>query len=171
MAKYTKRDLVIYLDIGLVGTFVSWKEKSTEQDYVYLEYVPLNSFPPKKIVHPVAIHKDHLSDIPGSKDFKGVQSNIKLIYTGEPGSAVKKLTEEQLQIIEELREKLRKAKMQIASYKQESDDARSGVNKTISSMRQINKSDAPVSRNPFDSFGGGYGRPPPPFSNEEYEDY
>ena len=161
MGKYNKRDLVIYLDIGLIGTFVSWREKATEQGYVFLEYVPLNSFPPKKIVHPVAIHKDYIKNIPGSKEFKGVQDNIVLIYTGEPGSSVKGIHDELLRTIEELREKVRKQQMQIASYKQESEDAKSGVNKAISSMRQATKSEQP-SRNPFEPayrppFDSGYG--------------
>lgn len=164
-----KRELVIYADIGLVGTFSRWLEKATEKGYRYLEYVPLNSFPPKRRLFPTAIHMDHIHILHATKSEEGVQDRIVFIYTGESGSLVKSVLEsDNLKTIAELREKNRKLQMQVASTKQDAEDARSGVNKTLSSMKQMQRSQNP-NPNPFgDAFNPTprYGRP-----GYEYEDF
>jgi len=150
-----KRELVILADIGLVGTFSQWIEKATEKNYRYLEYVPLNAFPPKRVLHPVAIHEDHIHVLHSAKSYPGVENRIIFVYTGESGSLVKGILEaDNIKIIEELREKLRKAQMQVATTKQSEEDARSGVNKTISNMKQLNRATQQPS-----PFGDTYGRP------------
>ena len=164
-----KRELVIYSDIGLVGTFVRWVEKATEKGYKYLEYVPLNSFPPRKKLLQTAIHNDHIHILHSSKNEHGVESRIVFIYTGESGSLIKSvLQDDNLKTIAELREKNRKLQMQIASTKQDAEDARSGVNKTIASMKAAQRGVA--SPGGFDSY------PPPQYrgqqpSNYEYDDF
>jgi hypothetical protein len=147
-----KRELIIYADIGLVGTFVSWQERATEKGYRYLEYVPLNCFPPRKKLHPVAIHTDHIHIIHASKNEPGVIDRIIFIYTGESGSLIKNyLDNNNLKTISELREKIRKLQMQIASVKQDAEDARSGVNKTLASMKQMQRS-SPIQSSYSDPF-------------------
>lgn len=163
-----KRELIFHSDIGLVGTFVMWHEKATEKGYKYLEYVPLNSFPPKKKLYPIAIHTDHIHILHSAKAEAGVEDRIIFIYTGESGSLVKNiLDKDNLKTIAELREKIRKLQMQVASTKQDSEDARSGVNKQIANMRQVQRGTSQPS--PFDS----YSRPfvPPPNQSYEYDDF
>lgn len=162
-----KRELVFYSDIGLCGTFVSWIEKATEKDFRYLEYVPLNSFPPKKRLHPVAIHKDHIHILHSSKSDPGVENRIVFIFTAENGSLVKSiLTADNEKTIAELREKNRKLQMQVATTRQESEDARSGVNKTLAAMKQMQK--GTQQSNPFDV---PYGRPLMGGGNQPSYDY
>lgn len=159
-----KRELVVYSDIGLVGTFVRWVENTTEKGFRYLEYVPLNSFPPKKKTFPTAIHKDHIHILHSTKNNAGVESRIIFIYTGESGSLIKEvLNNDSLKTIAELREKNRKLQMQVASSKQSEEDARSGVNKQIASMKQAQRgSGGPSGGGPFDSYS-------PPAHRQQYE--
>lgn len=162
-----KQPLVIFIDKGLVGTFVEFIEKSTETGYKYLKYVPLNSFKP--VILETAIHTDHIHHIDFSGDEKGIEKTIKLIYVGDANSPVKKVIDsENEELIYELREKIRKLKMQIASLKQSESDARTGVSKTISQMKNVNKSTR--NPNPFaiDDYGIG-GTPPPQSPNQDSE--
>ena len=148
-----KSPLVVYLDIGLVGSFVEWVEKSTEKNYKYLKYVPLNSFPPKPVILEQAIHNDNIHSLNASSGIKGIEKEIKLIYTGESGSIVRGILDsDNEKTIKELREKIRQLKMSVASLKQSESDARSGVQKTISEIKNVNKS-----RNPYGFEDGSYG--------------
>lgn len=164
-----KRELVIYSDIGLVGTLVRFVEKATEKNYVYLEYVPINSFPPKKVILEKAIHKDFIHVLHSSSGIKGVENRIVFIYTAEPGSLVGHIMKDESEkLIRELREKNRKLQMQVASSKQNEEDARSGVNKAIQSMKNVSKPSSAQTPG-FENYGGGY--PPPqqaPSRRDEY---
>ena len=171
MAKNVK-ELVIYIDIGIVGVLSRFIEKATEKNYLYLEFYPLNSFPPKKVVYPVGIHKDHIHYLMPTKDSKGVEDRIILIYTGESGSLVKDiLGADNIEKIKELRDEITQLKVQVATSKQESQDARSGVSKTIASMKSISRQ----GERPANSFGyleRGFDRSPLPDDNyEEFNDY
>jgi len=145
---------VIYLDIGLVGTFSRWVEKSTEKNYRYLEYIPLNCIPPKKIILSKGIHTDHIHTLDATSNVKGVERVIKLIYTGEQGSIIANILKfDNEKLIVDLREKNKKLQMQIATSKQQAEDAMSGVGKTMASMKSVVKSTSPPS-----SFDGEFSR-------------
>lgn len=165
-----KRELVIYSDLGLIGTFVSWQEKATEKNYVFLEYVPLG-FRLKKIILEKAIHRDHIHILHSSSSIKGVESRIIFIYTGEQGSLITDiLKSDSEKLIFELREQNKKLQMQVASSKQNEEDARSGVNKTLQSMKSVSR---PTSSPSYDGYPNqqraGYPQGQPEF--EGFDDF
>jgi hypothetical protein len=170
-----KRELVIYGDIGLVGTFVGWQEKATEPGYRYLEYVPLNTFPPRKKIFPTAIHIDHIHILHSTKNDAGIVDRMIFIYTGEAGSLIKGvLQSDNIETIKELRERVRKLKMQVASSKQSEEDARSGVNKAISSMKQMQRGGsggAPPQQGFNDPFGPRYPSQSRGYDYEDFDNY
>lgn len=163
-----KRQMVVYEDIGLYGTFVRWVRKTSEPNYVYLEYVPLNSFPPKKKILEKAIHTDFIHTIHSQhSDIAGVEAQTIKIFTNEPGSIISKvLKSDSEKTIAELREKIKKLQMQVASSKQNEEDARSGVNKTIQSMKQVSRPSPG-----FDNYGGGYPQGTPPSESRAYNGF
>ena len=137
---------------------------------MYLEYVPLNSFPPKKILLEKAIHRDFVHILHPSSSIKGVEPRIIFIYTGEPTSLIGEVIKsENEKLIRELREKNRKLQMQVASSKQNEEDARSGVNKVLNSMKNVSRPQTAQTPG-FDNYGGNYGGPQHP-PNREYNNY
>jgi len=161
--------MVVYEDIGLYGTFVRFIRKTSEPNYVYLEYVPLNSFPPKKKILEKAIHTDFIHTIRSPHtDIVGVEAETIKIFTNEPGSIIANiLKSDSKKLIADLREKNKKLQMQVASSKQNEEDARSGVNKVIQSMKQVSR----TSPSGFDNYGGGYPQGVPPSEGRQYSGF
>jgi len=170
MAKNVK-ELVVFLDVGLVCVLSRFIERATEKNYRYMEYYPLNSIPPKKVIYPVAIHKDHIHHLMPTKDAKGVESRITYIYNGESGSLVKDIIGgESVEKIKELRDKITQLQVQVATSKQEAQTARSGVKKTIAEMKTISNQ----GNRPPNSFGrDGFGRSslPDDSGDDEYGEF
>jgi hypothetical protein len=169
MADSFKGELLVYLDIGLVGTFVGLRQSDTEKGYVYVEYVPLMHHPfkmPKKTLLSKPIPEDCIFfSISRRTDIPGVEGRIVFIRTGEEGSIVNDFIDPELiRQNEELAEENRRLKMNVASARQESEDARSGVNKTIASLKSLNRQGSSV----YDEFN----RPPvTPFGPSVRRDY
>jgi len=135
-----KKELVVYLDVGLIGTFVKFEAHRTEDDYVYLDYIPLNKFPPKKKRFEKPIPKDSIHFVNSLLDTAGIVDRLVIIYTAEEGSIIKGILEtDYKKQIEELKEKVKSLEMKNASLTQEVENARSGVSKTLASMKSITR--------------------------------
>jgi len=164
-----KGEALHYLDIGLMGTFHGLKESETEKGYVYLEYYPLGKSHfgvPKKEVYPQPILEDSVHFVVTKKNIKGVEKRIVLIYTGEEGSIVRDIVDANiLKQNEELKEEIRQLKMEVASAKQESEDLRSGMGKTIASVKSMEK----MGRGRI--FDSPYSPGHPIQQGDEYNDY
>ncbi len=162
-----KKEMVVYADIGLFGTFVRWVYKASEKNYRWLEYVPLNSFPPKKVLLDKAIHDDHIHRIDSPHQYPGVEKSCIFIFTGETGSIIKNvLDSDNQEIIRDLRDKLKKLKIQVTTSKQSEEDARSGVAKAISSMKNTVKSQHDYPSTSY--YPSGF---PPNSNNNEYNEF
>lgn len=164
-----RADLLIYLDIGLVGSFVSFVEDGAEDGYVRFKYVPLGTWNTKPILYKRPIRKEHIKSITTTRSEKGVEQRIILIVTGEEGSIVRNiLDDENIKLIKKLQDEIKGYKKQIASTRQEASDAQSGVAKSIEKMNTMKKSANPSGGiNPFSTFGN---RDIPSFGGDDYNE-
>ena len=159
VSKDKKQKLVVFCDIGLVGTLVRVIDIDSEPEYCMIEYVPLNNRMAKKYKYPYRIRKEHLYNRVGSKDLPGVQDDILYIITAEPGSHVGSIFSELKKQVEDLRRESRNYKMKSASDSLDAENARSGVAKTIESMNDATKSRRGI---PSHDFNDPFGRSPIP---------
>lgn len=132
-----KSPVFIYLDIGVVGTFVKKTEEGTEPGYVNIFYKPLNQLRTEKLPFPVK--EEYVHHVATKRrDVPGVEDDLVIIHTGEQGSIVEDVLDaKNLRIIEELRESKRALEMQVSSAKQTVEDAMSGAESTVARARSI----------------------------------
>jgi len=168
-----KGELLQYLDIGLTGTFIGLKDVPTEKGFVYIEYRPLSRgwfhFPKVKLF-PTPIQEDHIHFVITKRgEIEGVESRIVMVRTGEEGSIVSDILDSDLlKMNEDYKEQIRQLKMSVASSRQESEDARSGVTKTIDSMKALTKKTQNTFDSGFSPIGRGF---PPRFGNNDDENF
>lgn len=153
-------EIVVDLDYGLTASFVKYIEHKSEDGYKYYVYCPFNSFPAKEITAQKPVHKDNIFELTPFMNLKGVPIRLVVIYRGGPDSLFgARIERENLQIIRELKEKVKTLEMRNASLMQEVENARSGVSKSFASLKGIQKSteeNRPASI--FDRIGrGGFG--------------
>lgn len=142
-----KQKILIHdLDSGIQGVFIEEIE-SSELGYVYVRFVPFNSLPPKKIKMQRHIKRDFIHRVHYPSSEPGVIKDVVYIYSGEEGSIMKGvLGASSERKIQELTEENERLLYQVAASKTESEEARSGVQKTIAQNKN-------VGRTPFESSG------------------
>lgn len=154
-----KSPIFVYLDIGVVGTFVKKTEEGTEPGYVNIFYKPLNQLRTEKLPFPVQeefVH--HLAT--KRRDIPGVEDDLVIVHTGEQGSLMEDVIDaKNLRIIEELRQEKRQLQMQNSSSKQIVEDAMSGAESTVARAKRIAGSER--RNNPFS----------PRFPDNDRDDY
>jgi len=135
-----KKELIIYIDVGIVGTFVAWEKHSSDENYRYLLYVPLDSRLKKVIKYEKPIHVSAIHNVDPILQIKGVPDRMVYIFTGEEGSIAKKVMDTNyINEINELRAKNKSLEMKNASLTQEVENARAGVSKAIAGVRGLTK--------------------------------
>ena len=137
-----KKDFLAYPDRGIYGTIAKIDTVGTEDGYANVYYYPLQSHPLKRgklcVIRNIPNDCIHHPHNPWKED--GVQKDITFIYTGESGSIVEDIFKSNLQRkIDEYKDTIDSLKKQVAASKQEADEARSGVNTTIRSMKAMGK--------------------------------
>jgi hypothetical protein len=164
-----KRELCVFMDIGLICTFIRFVEHESEHNFVYLEYCPLDCFPAKKMRYPRPIPRDSIFARNPTSQAVGVADRLIYIYTGEEGSMIRDIIDNDLKKSnKDLTNKLRSAELRVASLQQEVENARSGVNKNIAELKNLAKTTA--QRTPYTPYGGsGFGSGSP-LSNIGQED-
>lgn len=151
-----KSPLLIYADIGLVGTYVKQSEQGAENGFVYVYYKPLGKMQTIKLEKP--INKNHIKFLNSTQtDIPGVESSIFFIYTNEEGSLMEFLHKSIMEENAKLRGIIKSLRLQNATQKQISEEASSGVESYSAKIQNINKSRRPSS-SPFEE-PGGFGRP------------
>jgi len=161
-------EIVIDLDFGLVGTFVKYVDHKSESGYKYYVYCPFNSFPAREVTSQKPVHKDNIYEMVPFVNLKGISPRIIVIYRGGPESLFgNKFSSDESQLMKELKEKVKSLEMKNASLSQELENARSGVNKAISSMKSVNKPQQSSSSSIFDRIGGSQYRSGSVFDNED----
>ena len=168
-----KKEMVLFLDHGLIGTFVRWVAHPSEDNFVYLEYVPMDTIPARQKRFEKPIPKDAIHAVDPLLQIPGVVDRLILIYTAEEGSIVKKVLEnDYIKELDILKDRVKSLEMKNASLVQEVENARSGVSKAIASSRSLErKSTGP-------GIGGGgsifdrlrTGSPPQSDSGNHFED-
>ena len=167
MATLRKGDILAYLDIGLFGTFVDFIEDGVEEGYVKIKYVPFDTWRKKVHIFERSIKKEHIRHVITTKSAPGIEERIIYIYTGEEGSLMKTMfDDEKIQRIKSLQDEIKGLKKEIASSRQQATDARSGVSKTIEQLNTLNKR---TNNDPFGPPSSSYGlsRTMPTFDNNE----
>jgi len=144
MAKKDK--MMHYLDKNIFGTVVKVDDIGSEQGYVNVYYIPLQTswFRKGKTRVLRNIPKDCVYNSLSGSTEHGVEKDCLIIYTDEPNSVVKNIiSNNQQRRIEEYKDNVDALKKQVASLKQEANDARSGVNKTLESMKNVSRAGRP----------------------------
>lgn len=151
----SKKALVYYSDVGLFGTFVRLEAHPSEDEFVYLWYVPEGGsiFFPKKRRYPKLLPLSSIHRITPKINMKGVPDDIFFIHTAEEGSLLANILETDKETIDQLRDKVKAQEMTIASLKQRAEDAESGTKKAIASSRSLSRS------NQENTPGFGFGSP------------
>jgi hypothetical protein len=153
-----KRELLVHLDRGIMGSLVRIDNLGTEDGYSNIYFVPLmNSVFSKMHIESIRnVPNDCIHSVHSTFQDKGVVRKIIYIYTDEQNSIIKNIFNNTMQRqIDEYKETIKSLRKQITASKQEATDARSGVNKTMESINALNKN----RRNPF----GELLPPRPPF--------
>lgn len=154
-----KRELVIYFDIGLIGTFVAW-EKATDDNYRYLKYVPLDSRLKQVVTYEKPIPVSAIHNVDPVLQMKGIPDRLIYIYTEESGSIAKRVLESDYKKqLQELQAKVKSLEMKNTALTQEVENARAGMSKSISSARALVKKPSEENRQPgfglYNRFGDG----------------
>ena len=158
--------IVIDLRFGIVASWAGWESKGiSEQGFQRLRYCPLNTMPPKIFTLETPIHRDDIQQVyPTETTIPGVEREI--IYTNfnDDNPLIKKIMGDKLQKIKDLSVENKSLKQKVASLEQDLQDARSGVNKSLAAMKDVQKSSRPSSpfgdngySSPFPSRGDGFG--------------
>ena len=167
MVQFRKGDIIVYLDIGLFGTFVDFVEDGVEEGYVKIKYVPFDTWRKKTHIYERSIKKEHIKHIITTKSAPGIEERIIYIFTGEEGSIMKRIfDDEHLKTIKSLQDEIKGYKKQIASSRQQASDAQSGVSKTMEQLNTLNKK---AHNDPFNTTPGVFNRGMPDFTNNESE--
>lgn len=148
-----KREIVDFLDIGLMATFVRFIPHESEDDFVFLEYVPFDTFPAKVMKYPKPIPKTAIHTVDPLLHLKGMADRIVVIYTGDETSIIKRVLQaDNIREMEDLKTKNRSLEMKNAALSQEVENARSGVSKAIASTRSLTKNSQSDSSGPTSIF-------------------
>jgi len=136
-----EKNLILYFDEGILGTFIGLVPHPSEDNYVFVEYVPFNTFPAKVRRMDKAIKRDDIHNVvPFFDAKKGVPHRWTYIHTGGEGSIASEVfATDDRKKIEELEGKNRSLEIRNASLVQELETAQSGVAKNISKARNIAK--------------------------------
>jgi len=137
-----KKELLVFLDRGITGTLLRMDTIGSEDGYANVYFYPLNKNVLSKSKQQVIknIPLDCIHTVHSPYQDPGVEKKIIYIYTDEQGSIVKNIFNNTLQNkINEYKEQITSLKKQVAASRQEASDARSGVNKTLESMKQVSK--------------------------------
>lgn len=152
-----KKVFFIILDTGLHGTMSRLIEEGSEEGYVHIEYYQPNRWFPKKIILDTPVRRQDCHLVFTTKNWIGIEEQLWYIYTNEQGSLVSGILDNDLMEKNRfLTEQVRNLQKQVTASKQEATDARSGLGKSLESIKQVSKS----SRS-NDNIGGlgGFSRP------------
>jgi hypothetical protein len=134
-----RSELVIYVDVGLIGSFVRFVRHATDTEKVFLEYKPTNSLRTER--YGVAINKSDIKsvNIPQSsvEGNGGVEEKIIFIHTNEPGSVLNVLNDELVKDNKKLRDEIDTLKSLNSNLESEVEEYRSGVAKSVAGMRRV----------------------------------
>lgn len=147
-----KNPVLVDLDRGILGTFSHLEEQGTEKDFVYIWYVPFNSFGKVRYTNPIpkkAIHNVYPSNAMAEKQ-------LMFIFEGVNDSIMNFIDTKNQQLIKQLQDKIKDLEVEKAAAAQRAEDAYSGAEKVVQRAKQITKTTEP--KNPLDPFGNNMER-------------
>lgn len=134
-----RAELVIYIDIGLVGSFVRFVKHPSDVEKVFLEYKPKNSLKTVRYSRPISKFDIKSINIPQSsiEGSEGVEEKIIFIQTNEPGSILNVLNEAHTKELKKLRDENETLKLLTSNQEAELEEFRSGTAKAVAGMKRV----------------------------------
>lgn len=153
----SEKHIFIHLDRMIVGAFANRNPIVGEDGFENISYVPFNTFPAKKSNTDDINSENIFTLFPKQTGAKGIPRSVTLVYTNEQGSLMKRMLEDsQKKRADELSEDNKQLRIELASAKQDLEEARSSLAKAMENVQSIGKSRNTSS--PFDIPSSGFGR-------------
>lgn len=152
-----KKPRFIYLDKGIVGTFIAKHKSVSEPGFVHIEYIPdkmgLFHFP-KKTKLKNAIREEHLFMVHNNETGDpGIEPVIMYVRTAETGSNIRFMDEELHRKLGDANDEIKRLKVEVATSNKRAKEAVSSLGEGIASSKEA------LGKRSVDPFGSPIDRP------------